>query len=405
MSLLMEALRKAEEAKRQAGEDGAHELSLNPLTPPESRPGSGAASPLPDLSLHIDSVDADLAAVSTQAPARRQAAAAAAPRPAAGSDREAAERTAARNVFSAKPAPRPRTGLWLFVALSAIAALGIGGYFWWQLQAVGSGSLARGVPAPPPAAPAQAPAMSATETARPAPEILPPAPPAIAKAAPEPPVKPAARPPKPPASVARTVPDSPVRLSRQQPRANQTLERAYDDLQAGRLDEAQRGYQQVLRSDAMNTDALLGLATLAARQGQTDQAQAFYQRALESDPNDPTAQAGLVNTRGQADPGLAESRLKTALAGQPDAAALHFALGNLYARQARWSEAQQSYFRAYGSEPDNADFIFNLAVSLDHLHQNRLAAQYYQMALNAPGAPNAAFDANQVKARVLELKP
>ena len=104
-----------------------------------------------------------------------------------------------------------------------------------------------------------------------------------------------------------------------------------------------------------------------------------------------------------------ESRLKTALASQPDSSALHFALGNLYARQLRWSEAQQAYFLAYSGEPDNADFIFNLAVSLDHLHQNKLAAQYYRMALSAAAlnnnSQNISFDGNQVKNRVLELQP
>ncbi len=169
---------------------------------------------------------------------------------------------------------------------------------------------------------------------------------------------------------------------------------------------------EVLRNDAKNTDALLGLATIAARQGQTERAQEFYLLALESDPNDATAQAGLINLRGQTNPGLSESRLKTLLASQPDSSALHFALGNLYARQARWSEAQQAYFRAYSTEPDSADIIFNLAVSLDHLHQNKLAAEYYQRALNiADGGAshkrprNISFDRNQVSNRILELRP
>ena len=186
------------------------------------------------------------------------------------------------------------------------------------------------------------------------------------------------------------------------------MERAYDALQSGKLDESARAYEQILRSDAKNTDALLGLATIAARQGQTEKAQDYYLRALESDPNDATAQAGLINTRGQSDPGLAESRLKTSLAGQPDSTALLFALGNLYARQARWSEAQQAYFRAYSTEPDNADIIFNLAVSLDHLRQNKLAAQYYQRALStadADASRSVNFDRNLVKRRILELQP
>ncbi len=204
---------------------------------------------------------------------------------------------------------------------------------------------------------------------------------------------------------AQDSPESPVRLSKSLPKTNQPLERAYAAFQAGRLDEAQRDYELVLRSDRKNVDALLGLATIAANQGQSERAQMFYLHALESDPNDATAQAGVINTRGQASPGLSESRLKTALASQPESSALHFALGNLYARQSRWSEAQQAYFRAYATEPDNADFIFNLAVSLDHLHQNKLAAQYYQMALSAAATRLGSFDRNQVQTRILELQP
>ena len=48
-------------------------------------------------------------------------------------------------------------------------------------------------------------------------------------------------------------------------------------------------------------------------------------------------------------------------------------LGNQLAQQGRWSEAQQEYFKAFASEPDNADFAYNLAVSLDHLRQPKLA--------------------------------
>jgi Tfp pilus assembly protein PilF len=203
----------------------------------------------------------------------------------------------------------------------------------------------------------------------------------------------------------QAVPDSPLRLSRSASKSGQTIERAYEALQAGHLDEARLGYEDVLRNDAKSTDALLGMATIVARQGQAERAQAFYLLALESDPNDATAQAGVINTRRQADPGLSESRLKTALASQPDSSALQFTLGNLYARQSRWSEAQQAYFKAYSSDPENADFIFNLAVSLDHLHQNPLAVQYYQMALKTAETKPTSFDRIQVKARVLELQP
>ena len=370
MSLLMDALSKADEAKRQADE-----LTLAPLS-----------TPAPDST------------------------------PAAAAANEAAPRAAAQQAFASTW--RPRSVRWLMLALGALAASGLGAYFGWQLQSLAGDRHPVQTLTP---ARAQAPAavdpLSATPpAASAAPTPAPAAPPATGPAAPTAPsaapraaAKAAARlearsrsPSRPPTAEPAA---GALRLSRSAPSANLTLERAYAGLAAGELDAALRDYEQVLRSDARNTDALLGLATIAARQGQAELAQNYYLRALESDPSDATAQAGLINTRGQADPGLAESRLKSALSGQPESPALHFALGNVYSRQGRWSEAQQAYFRAYAGEPDNADVIFNLAVSLDHLHQKRLAAQYYRMALDSPRLPHRSFDANLARQRIIELQP
>ena len=165
------------------------------------------------------------------------------------------------------------------------------------------------------------------------------------------------------------------------------------------LDAQRRAVLNRIRTIASNTSLV--------RQGRHDQAQAYYLRALEADPANAAAQAGLINGRGYADAGASESRLKSALDAQPESSALLFALGNLYARQARWSEAQQAYFRAYAAEPDNADIIFNLAVALDHLRQAKLAAQYYQMALDAARGSGAStlFERDQARARIQELRP
>ena len=69
------------------------------------------------------------------------------------------------------------------------------------------------------------------------------------------------------------------------------------------------------------------------------------------------------------------------LADNPGAHVLNFTLGNQFAQQGRWAEAQQEYFKAFAAEPDNADFAYNLAVSLDHLRQPKLALEYYRRAL------------------------
>ena len=414
MSLLMDALKKAEEAKRQAGETNASatqapptELTLQPVTPATTPPSQA----LPNLSQkHLDSVDADLATVNTTAPTRKRQTAPA-PKPAA-DNTEAVERSAARNVFAAKQPPKSRAPLWLFLGIISIATLGIGGYFWWQFQSMSGGSLAKPSTSPQAntilpsqQAPAQ-PAITIAEVRKPEPPLLPPLPepakPQIADPAPLPEKRE-----RPTAQTAppQAEPDSPIRMSSSRPKQNPTLSRAYEALQADKLSDAKLDYEQVLRSDIKNTDALLGLATIAARQGQVDSATELYLRVLEADPKDVNAKAGLINLKGQSNPALAESRLKTLLASQPESSALHFALGNLYASQIRWSDAQQAYFRAHTAEPENADYLFNLAVSLDHLHQKKLAAQYYSSALTAAETRSAAFDRNQVKTRLLELRP
>jgi len=63
------------------------------------------------------------------------------------------------------------------------------------------------------------------------------------------------------------------------------------------------------------------------------------------------------------------------------------------------------HFQAYAADPDNADYIFNVAVSLDHLRQSKLAAQYYRMALSAAATRHGTFDRQAVEQRILELQP
>jgi tetratricopeptide (TPR) repeat protein len=64
------------------------------------------------------------------------------------------------------------------------------------------------------------------------------------------------------------------------------------------------------------------------------------------------------------------------------------------------TEAQQSYFRAYTAEPDNPDILYNLAISLEHMRQNKLAAQYYSQAIAAAQNRPAGFDKAQAAARL-----
>ena len=101
----------------------------------------------------------------------------------------------------------------------------------------------------------------------------------------------------------------------------------------------------------------------------------------------------------------AESRVKSMIADNPGAHVLNFTLGNQLAQQGRWPEAQQEYFKAFSAEPENADFAYNLAVSLDHLRQPKLALEYYRRALSLAQTRGASFDLNAAQARVAQLGP
>lgn len=173
---------------------------------------------------------------------------------------------------------------------------------------------------------------------------------------------------------------------------------AGDDIAAARY------YRQAAQTEPRNADVLLGLAAVAARQGKTEEAVAQYMRVLELEPRNASAQTGLIGLVGQLDPAASESRLKTLLAQQPDAAFLHAAMGNLYADQGQWPSAQQAYFQAYHFEPSNAEYAFNLAVSLDQMGKSDLALNHYQRALELLSKQGGTVDKSQLEARMTQLR-
>lgn len=435
MSLLLDALRKAEQQKQllaeqspgQAEAPPGEELELElvphhePPSPPQKSPGNDR---LPELPTRLEDLDEQFMAHAPKAPlntTRKPDAppAASAPKPAAappqgGKETEAA-RASARLMFEAKqPQQKNNRNFAIIVGVATVlTASGIGGYVWWEMQPKGMaiGNLAQNklpaappqggtpmaaaqpqtVAPPPPATPRQvvpsapsaaapdntAPEFAATETRQPA----------VARPAP-----------------ATQLPSVPIRLTKADNKPDPLLEQAYQAFERGELDLAARLWEKTLATDSRNADALHGLAAIALQRQQPDSAADYYLRALETDPKDALALSGLLALKAPANTLQTESRLKLLLSEQPNSAYLNFALGNLYARDARWADAQQAYFRAHTADAANPDFLFNLAVSLDQLHQPRLAVQYYNQAIAAAARQPAGFDAGRVASRLKELQ-
>ena len=306
------------------------------------------------------------------------------------------------------PAPPPQAPRFQFPRLSLVPAtaliavliaLGYGIYLYSELQ----------TPSLPPVAarPAPTPVMQAAPVApaAPAPAEQPMVEPALEFAAPMPP----------PASTTTPAPRRPVVAPREPARSPASasagprfqadpqsvlLARAYAAYQNGSLDEAERDYAQAAAA-GRNVDALLGLATIASLKNRDVDAQRLYRQVLDLDPRHPVAQAALLDLLGNTDAQATESRLKILIEREPSPA-LYQTLANLYADQQRWSDAQSAYFEALRGAPGNADYAFNLAVSLDQLRQYPAALTYYQKALAAGGAHR--FDRAQAEARIQQLK-
>jgi len=482
VSLLLEALKKAELAKQNAAAQNQKEGAPPSTTASDGAsfsfslqgPPSEPAEPplitrdrLPDITQPLEILSEDLpsAAIRRDAPSHAAPLLAVEPPPAspvtpppspgagsrearaaaAGVDEQ--DRASVRHLFEAKAVDyNPRRPFYIVLGVLAVVGVGFAGYLAYQLfgprPAFYTGPAGGKPPQPIAAAPdpaisratppaqiaSQAPLSSepsapATAAEPAAPQFVAPPPPpararestrniksaegkslsssavsgapdashALADATGEPQAGPRAR-----TSISVTTPPS---------RLDPALEQAWEALQSGDLNRAREEYLRALKANPLDRDAQLGLAAIDVRNRDFQSAEAHYLKALEIDPRDPYAQAGVISLRGQLDPVQSESRLKNLLALQPDATFLNFALGNLYSTQNRWPEAQAAYFKAYSVDPENADYAFNLAVSLDHLRQPKLALEYYQRALaNATGGRSVGFDRAQTETRIRELQ-
>lgn len=201
----------------------------------------------------------------------------------------------------------------------------------------------------------------------------------------------------------RSKPPAPAVVVRRGEPLEPPLMRAFAAWQAGRVQEAEHLYRQVLAADARQPDALLGLAAIAETRGDRTEAAAYYRRVLQLEPDHSIALAALAELSAGNDATAQESVLRQALARRPLEASLHTALGRLLAAQHRWSEAHQAFLSAWQLEPASADRAYDLAVALDRLRKTDAAAQMYAQALALAG-PGVGFDADVARARAAALQ-
>jgi Flp pilus assembly protein TadD len=468
MSLLLDALKRAEEAKRaklsaeQGGISPIEAKEQSPIPPSAASAYTGAAGAVSAELAELRLADYDDSTYLQKKPQSRQSEVESKPvargggsefglepleKPVPSAQEPAisrgtqpprigsgADRETVRNVFVAKQPVRQETASgkkWLLPAIAlAVVVVGAGGWYVWNEVSRISRPVAIAVrpphlPVPQPAQPQQPPAMQSAATSA---VVTPPAiveptlppllPPAEDRTSPPSPSDPnlsgsrKALPLDEREALAKAlketpqVPETPVtlRLARSlaPPTVSSELLEAYQSLKDANYPLAVTRYSRLVQTDPLSMDVQLGLATAFGRIGDSAAASRHFRAALTIDPRNAMAIAGLLavsRTKGDS----TEVELKTLLAKHPASAALHFSLGNQLASERRWVEAQQSYFEAYRLESDRPDYLYNLAVSLDHLGKYALAQEYYSKALAMPTETGAQFDKVAVARRLREL--
>ena len=195
---------------------------------------------------------------------------------------------------------------------------------------------------------------------------------------------------------------------------------------AGRLQEAEQAYREVLRGDPAHLDAnrLLGILTtqtgrdheavqlfqkvLAARSdpdvhvnlgqalkrlGRLEEAVDSYRQALCLEPNHPAVHYNLGNALRDLDRfDEAAGSYQRALSMEPGFVQAHCNLGSVLKSAGALEEAMESYHRALAIEPDLAECHYNVGLALNDLGRldEAIAAYGRALAIN-PDHPDAHF--------------
>lgn len=165
-----------------------------------------------------------------------------------------------------------------------------------------------------------------------------------------------------------------------------SLREAMRHHQAGRLEDAARLYQAVLKAHPRNADALHLLGLVAHQEGQHARARMLLSRALKERPGDArllNVLAGILRAEGRLEEAAAQ--LRQALARSPHDATVLTNLGLILQDLGDSTAALRAYDQALAVEPDQAEARANRAIVL--LQQGRFEDGWreYEWRWRVPG--------------------
>lgn len=179
-----------------------------------------------------------------------------------------------------------------------------------------------------------------------------------------------------------TIPDAKITESRS---LKIFLDKGNSALQKQDYQSAAVWFSEALQYDPYSRAANIGVASVALVQGNKALAVDRYRHLLSLDPDDVEVFESMLELS------LAGNMIETELlnhlsqsARQP--AVLHSIMGLYYAESGRWARSNEQFHAAIAATPAPVppDYLFNLAISFEHLGYRAAAREHYLQALHSP---------------------
>ena len=173
-----------------------------------------------------------------------------------------------------------------------------------------------------------------------------------------------------------------ARQSTDSPEIQKLLARAVAAHQAGRLEEAQQLYLQILAINVKHARSLYGIGLIAHQAGNLDAAGKMMQRAIAVSPSEAPYHASLgavLREQGRHDEALAE--FATVLKFNPQEEDAHFNLADIFREQGKLIDAEKHYRRALELRPNSSETHQNLGIVLRRMGKIEEAARAFGRSL------------------------
>lgn len=163
--------------------------------------------------------------------------------------------------------------------------------------------------------------------------------------------------------------------------AQDTVGSAYNALIRGEYDTALGFYEQALKQEPRSVLALLGRGTALQKLGRKDEARASYEQVLKIDPANREALSNLTAIESDRAPGEALNRLMELEREYPGFSPIKGQIGMVYARLGDLEGALDYLRRALAIAPEATLFQYNLALVLDRMGRREQAVEAYDQVL------------------------